>query len=394
MRLELLNANMSRRTAVLAGASATAVLALGSQGAAAAATTATPTAPATRPGTKPEADFDDTPIDPAFVQAGGWGPSPYGSDDERGTLNEVTPAKTADALKLLRGRSVRTYDLTEKLFAGFPALLTPAAPRIYEPRLFVTGFTPASDFAGILGPTSPRDINQLTSLEERFPLGGTFQIGTQLDNLNHIGVGNYYYNGFQGPDIATTTGTTKLGAENIGPFITRGVLLDVLSIVQERGRAQDLVTAPNGKPSLRDDYRITVEDLKAGLRRARVGCLEPGDVVMIRTGWNQFLYSDQARYTGFHPGIYLREARWLAQFRPAIIGADTWGIELFAGAGVKGFAQCHQELITHHGIRLQESVMLDDLARDRKFVFAYALTPPAPIGATAINSGPAALVAG
>ena len=168
--------------------------------------------------------------------------------------------------------------------------------------------------------------------------------------------------------------------------------MDILSIKQEKGRTQDLTTAPNGKQSLVDNYRITVEDLKDGLRRAKVRQIEPGDVVMIRTGWNQFLYSDPARYVGFHPGVYLREARWLAQFRPAIVGADTWGVELFAGTGVQGFAQCHQEFITHNGIRLQESVMLDDLARDRKLVFTYVLTPPIPVGATAINAGPAALV--
>jgi hypothetical protein len=33
------------------------------------------------------------------------------------------------------------------------------------------------------------------------------------------------------------------------------------------------------------------------------------------------------------------------------------------------------------------SVLLDDLARDRELVFAYLLTPPLAVGATAINSG-------
>jgi kynurenine formamidase len=382
----LLSAHLSRRSVLTAAATASAAIVLGS-------TTGTAQAqPADARGQ--EADFDDTNIDPAFVQAGGWGVSPYGSEDQRGTLNEVTPEKTAEALRLLGGRTVRTYNLSERLFSGFPALLTPAAPRIYEQRLFVTGFTPSPGFAGIVGPVAPRDFNQLSSVEERFPLGGTFQIGTQLDNLNHIGVGDYYYNGFRGPEIAETTGTTALGAEHIGPLVTRGILLDILAVKHEAGQMTDLVQAPNGNHSLRDDYRITVEDLRDGLRRAGVRRIEPGDVVLIRTGWNQMLYSDPTRYVGFHPGIYLRESRWLAQFRPAIIGADTWGVELFAGPGVQGFAQCHQELITHHGIRLQESVVLDDLARDRKLVFVYLLTPPVPVGATAINSGPAALVSG
>ena len=70
---------------------------------------------------------------------------------------------------------------------------------------------------------------------------------------------------------------------------------------------------------------------------------------MIRTGWNQFLYSDPARYVGFHPGVYLREARSLAQFRPGHRRRRHLGVELFAGTGVQGFAQCHQEFITTTG---------------------------------------------
>lgn len=167
-----------------------------------------------------EPDVDDTPIDAAHVRGGGWGPSRYGSGGERGTLSEVTAEKTAAALSLLGGSAVRTYDLSERLFNGFPALPTPASPRIYERRLFVSGVDPGPGFDGILDTTTPRALNEFSSVEGRFPDGGTYQIGTQLDNLNHIAVGDYFYNGFVGADIAATSGTTKLGAEHIGPVIT------------------------------------------------------------------------------------------------------------------------------------------------------------------------------
>ena len=45
--------------------------------------------------------------------------------------------------------------------------------------------------------------NKLSVHEERFPEGGTDQIGTQLDNLNHVGVGPHFHNGNVGPDIAS-----------------------------------------------------------------------------------------------------------------------------------------------------------------------------------------------
>ena len=43
-------------------------------------------------------------------------------------------------------------------------------------------------------------------------------------------------------------------------------------------------------------------------------------------------------------GVFLRETRWLAQFRPALVGADTWCFETIDPA-VTGplVTPCHQE---------------------------------------------------
>lgn len=38
-----------------------------------------------------------------------------------------------------------------------------------------------------------------------------------------------FYNGFRGPDIAATHGTIRLGNEHMGPIVTRGVVIDVVS---------------------------------------------------------------------------------------------------------------------------------------------------------------------
>ena len=339
----------------------------------------------------PPGPFDDSLVDVALAEAGGWAPSRYGAGDERGTLNEITPRKTARALRMLDGaRRVKTYDLSELLRNGFPAFAT-TPPRIYEQRLALNGYSPPPGFEGIVQGTQPISVNRLSTNEERFPLGGTYQIGTQLDNLNHIGVGDVYYNGFRGPEIARTYGTERLGAEKIGPLVTRGVLLDVLTIKVIERQTQALSEAANGEPVLRDDYRITIEDLEEAMSFGRIRRIEPGDVVLIRTGWNQVGYTDPARFLAKEPGIYLREARWLATFRPAIVGSDTWGGELLGNPVVQGFAQVHQELITHHGIRILESAVLDELARDRVYTFVFLVTPQKPLGATATNAGPAAL---
>ncbi|MCI2417815.1 cyclase family protein [Saccharopolyspora sp. K220] len=366
------------------------------------------------PSVVPDDHFDDTPFDYADpANLPDWAPSRYGADDQRGAFNEVTPERTAAALALLdTRRAVRTYNLGELMWNGFPAFQADP-PRTYDQRLTVYGYVPPPEFqseGGVVMSTEPLGANKVIWHEERFlghqypkhpePLATTYQIGSQTDNLNHIGAGEYFYNGLRGPDIARGHGTTKLGNENMGPVATRGVLLDVLGVKLAEGATGDLAEpASNGQPLLREDYRITVEDLQAAMDFADVDEIGPGDVVLVRTGWNQLLArrdpADIERWeaTAGMPGIYLREARWLAQFRPAIIGSDTWALEVL-GSPVNEDGTSfpvHQELLMRHGIRIGESYVLDGLADDGAYEFVFTVTPQFAEGATAGNTPPAAL---
>ena len=218
----------------------------------------------------------------------------------------------------------------------------------------------------------------------------SYQLGTQLDNLNHIGVGPVFYGGRRGPQIAETWGTSRLGADLVGPTVTRGILLDVVGLKLAQGATDVLETAPNGAPHLAATYRITLEDLEAAMRRARIKTIERGDVVLIRTGWNQVI--ETQKYLNSEPGIYLREARWLASHRPAIVGADTWALEVLGDPVVgNNVFPVHQELITHFGVRIGEAIVMDRLAEDRVFEFVYIVTPQVARGATAGNTPPCAL---
>ncbi|MFI9814952.1 cyclase family protein [Saccharothrix variisporea] len=377
--------------------------------------TALPAAVAAPAHASPDAArFDDTPFDYADpANLSDWAPSRYGPDDQRGALNEVTPAKTAAALAVLKPhRPVKTYNLGELMWNGFPAFRTDPR-RTYEQRLSIWGYPPPPGFleqGGILVALEPLGANRISVHEERFeaefsakhlkPLATTFQIGTQTDNLNHVGAAEFFYNGRRGPDIARAHGTTALGAENMGPVVTRGVLLDVLGVKLARGRVEDLAEpASNGKPLLRENYRITVEDIKDAMEFGGIDRIEPGDAVLFHTGWHQLLArrapADIARWEGNAgmPGIYLREARWLARFRPAIVGGDTWGLEVL-GAEVNGDGTAfpvHQELLMRHGIRIGESYVVDELAADGVHEFVFIVTPQYSEGATAGNTPPAAL---
>src|SRR6185503_5512490 len=96
------------------------------------------------------------------------------------------------------------------------------------------------------------------------------QVGTQFDSFPHQTIGDSLYNCFKLDEVQTRTGFTKLGVENVGALVTRGVLIDVAAL--------------KGVDMLPDTYEITVQDLQQALQRQGLS-LQPGDAVLIHTGW-------------------------------------------------------------------------------------------------------------
>lgn len=332
-------------------------------------------------------EFDDTPFDAEAVIAGAWAPGPYGPDDQRGTFNEVTPEKTAAALaRLDLSRPVKTYDLSEMLFNGFPA----HADRSFHQTLSIFGTEPPEGYEGICVSPEPIGPRSICSMEERVSF--TFNMGTKLNGLHHAGVGGRFYNGFRAKDIAETWGTTKLGMETQGPIVTRGVVIDVLGHKVATGADADLEILANGKPMLREAYRISIEDMEATLDWEDVtDPIGPGDVVLVNSGWRELIEVDPRRYLeGQQSGIFLRECRYLAARKVAIIGIDCW----FFGAtmdDVSTTMQCHQELAGRYGIHVGEAVRSDPLANDRVYDFVFSWAPHNAKGAVSSNAPPIGL---
>ena len=370
----------------------------------------------------PTGTFDDT-FSPSGAADGSWtaeSTARYGAADQRGTLNEVDAEKTAKAMALLAGaKQVVTYNMGHTMRNGFPGYVT-FPPRKFEQRLTALGYTPkdpafftasATGFEGedewraadrergplgYLQGTTGIGPNNVSVHEERFPEGGTYQLATQLDNLNHVGVGPYFYNGNMGPDIAAPTGTKRLGMEHVGAFVTRGILLDVLAYKQKTDPSA--VITVNGKPMLADTYRITVADLQGTMKWEGLGTgVSAGDVVVIRTGWNQLAEDPETygRYLTGEPGIYVAEAKFLAANRPAVIASDSWALEVVGNTtlGPNAFP-CHQLLLARWGIRIGEGVISDGLAEDGVHEFVYFYSPMVAEGATAGGTPPVALAKG
>src|SRR5262249_2280276 len=134
------------------------------------------------------------------------------------------------------------------------------------------------------------------------------QVGTQFDGFAHQSIENSHYNCFKTEDITTRTGFTKLGIEKVGTLMTRGGLIDVAWL--------------KGVDMLGDTSETTVADLQQALQRQNV-TLQPGDAVVIYTGWSRLWAKDNPRYLKSNPGIGVAAAEWLVKQDPMLVGADT-----------------------------------------------------------------------
>src|SRR5204862_1967884 len=145
-------------------------------------------------------------------EATAWWPSPFGADDQLGMLNHITDASRAAALRLVR--SGRLYDLGRVLDEDVP---------VFPGRYFrQTLVTTAHHSNG--GGLSANRVNWITE-----QIAGTQQLGTHLDALSHLQIGDRGYNGWTVSELADSSGVKRLGAETIPQIVTRGWLVDVSS---------------------------------------------------------------------------------------------------------------------------------------------------------------------
>ncbi|MEL6985209.1 MAG: cyclase family protein, partial [Actinomycetota bacterium] len=227
----------------------------------------------------------------------------------------------------------------------------------------------------------------------RFAENFTFQIATQVDGLNHVGTGQWYYNNNRLDDMITPTGTTVLGNETMGPIATRGVIIDIVGLKVAAGQTDDFFIAGNGQPVLRDNYRITIDDIENALYRQRINrSIGAGDIPILHTGWTHLVREDPGRYLAQEPGIFLAEARYFADKKVAMIAGDAWGLEVTDPDVTGGNAfPCHQELFGKYGIRIGESFVTDAAIADHVYEGFLVITPENVPGATCGSSAPTLL---
>jgi len=295
-----------------------------------------------------------------------WWPSRYGPDDQIGSLNELTPAQIVRAARLVR--QGRVFDLGRILDANVPHF----PGRFWQQTLVSNAHLNNSRRPeGTDGGWGKNQVNWLIELAT-----GTFQIGTQLDGLNHLQIGDRFYNGWRACEIVEDWGTSKLGIETVPPIITRGVLVDV--------------PAYRGVELLRAGQVIGVHELERILE-AQGTPVGPGDAVLFHTGWGG-LWNEHEAFNVGEPGIGMAVANWLVERRVALTGADTWSYGAVPGEDTERPFLVPQTLNVKHGVFIMENLATEVLAHAGVYEFLFCLTHHKTRGSTGAVIAPAAVI--
>ena len=78
-------------------------------------------------------------------------------------------------------------------------------------------------------------------------VSGTMQLGTHLDALSHLQIGDRGYNGWTVAELAGTAGVNRLGIETVPQIVTRGLLADVSAV---RSAPGDVITVADVEHAL------------------------------------------------------------------------------------------------------------------------------------------------
>jgi kynurenine formamidase len=263
------------------------------------------------------------------------------------------------------------YELAQPYFMGMPLFPT------HPPFLF--GLTRKHGDMLLEG--------NVSSSAESIAFGG--HVGTHIDALCHFSSNGKLHGGVQAAAVQSYYGGfSELSVDTVAPILRRGVLLDIAAEMKPETNSDALPA----------DFAITPDHLERALN-AQKTVVEPGDVVLLRTGWALF-FPDAARYLtggeaagkqGGHavtgPGPELEAARWLSERGVFAAGSDTIAFEKVPAARMP----VHVHLLVESGIHIIEALNLEDLSRNRIFEFVFVAAPLKIRGGTGSPIRPLAL---
>ena len=279
----------------------------------------------------------------------------YGGSDEVGALNAINSQELI--LRALRDvRTGKVYDLgvrVDRTSYKWPGHSPTEIMSFRSPG----GLTVGKDIGGFAEGSRNLGFHSCA-------LFISDNVGTQIDGLGHItkGADNHWYNGFREAQNGSDFGVMKADADTIPPIVGRAVLIDVASW--------------KGVEALPSNFPIGPKELQDTLAAQKTD-VQPGDIVMIRTGtlrhWGA-TGADHAKI-GEHDsaGLTLKGAKWLVEEKGAVmIGSDTSGLECRKDPEPGSIADSvHEYLLIDQGVHIGEFHDLEELARDKTYRFTY-----------------------
>jgi len=279
----------------------------------------------------------------------------WGNQDERGTVNLLNQAHVLESFELVK--MGRVYSL------GAPV---------------------GKD--GPVGPDRNKTWHVLNAIgNDPKPGGGGgaddilvthCHASTHIDAFSHIWYENQLFNG-HGSETVTPDGAMKCGVEKIGWIISRGLMLDIPSML--------------GMDRLPDTYAISVKEIEDCLTENKLK-VRSGDVLLIRTGWYKSFLQGDANMDSY-PGVSRELCGWLYDQDIVVLGADNVAVEIYPPEPESnGTLPVHKTMLRDLGAHLIEFLNLEELARDKVNEFLFITAPLKITGGIGSPINPLAIV--
>ncbi len=259
--------------------------------------------------------------------------------------------------------SARVYDLEQPRFRGMPIHPSHLPGYFYAlHRRHRDTYRPAEH-----GPRTGAS-GVLTMMEHS---------GTHIDALCHQACGFKMFGDVLTDSVETPAGFTQLGVETIPPLVCRGVLLDVAGW--------------KGQALLPPRHEISADELR-GAAAAQGVQVQAGDVLLVRTGYAT-LWHDEPAYLDA-AGVAKSGTLWAAEQGIVAVGADNmaWDVPDVRDPETGATLFAHIYLLPQKGIYILENLNMEELARDRHWVFGFIAIPLKLCGATGSPIRPLALI--
>jgi kynurenine formamidase len=286
--------------------------------------------------------------DALAAKVSNWGR--WGDDDQRGTLNLVTP----DVIR----RATATVVSGEAISLAM--------------SLSLDGPQASGGIPGRINPVR-------TMLAVNAPMGGgadavafsddivvtPTQAATHWDALSHVSHRGVMYNGVPAGAI-DAFGARKLGIEAAGTVVSRGVLLDV-------ARHQGAECLPAG-------FAVTRAVLEA-VEQAQGVQVGEGDIVLVRTGAaGRFLAGDREGYLARpFPGLDWDAPLFFHERGVAAVALDNMSFELLPSSVPDVVLPVHALCLVMMGLLQGQNFVLEELAdasaADRRYACLLQATP-------------------